>query len=64
MDSRVMCLAGQDLCLLSHSLMELLCIVLPVARPCWRQLTWKSVGTMECTDGRKEGNRKLPQLAG
>lgn len=55
MDSRVMCLAGQDLCLLSHSLMELLCIVLPVARPCWRQLTWKSVGTMECTDGRKEG---------
>lgn len=57
-------LAGQDLCLLPRSFMELLWVVLPVACPCWRQLAGKSIGMMECTDGTKEGNRKLSQLAG
>lgn len=63
----VNCLAGQDLCLLPHSFMELLWEVLSVAcpswgtgdmSPSWGQLTWKSVGMIECTDGTEEGNRK------
>lgn len=54
----VMCLAGLDLCLLPHSFMELLWVVLPVACLCWRELAWMFIGMIDCTDDTKEGNRE------
>lgn len=54
----VICLAGLDVCLLPHSFVELLWVVLSVACPYWKQLPWMSVGRIEGTGDTKEGNRK------